>query len=379
MKGCRVRRTGVIVAGERADDADHRLGRTRYDRRHRAHGGEHPVDVDKASGCWQTPRTTQYRSSFPLRSKTTGIDTIIPPASCSMQLGVIGLGRMGRIVVDRVQKADHTVVAFDVESAAVDDVVRDGVQGATSIEDFLETLDEPKRIWLMVPAGQAVDETLATLAPALAGDDIVIDGGNSHFEASIDRAERIEAAYLDCGTSGGPAGADLGFSLMVGGPLWAYDACRPIFDAVATGPDGHALLGPSGAGHYVKMVHNGIEYAMMQTYGEGFELLHEGRYDLDLEAVARTWNNGAVIRSWLLELCEDSFREEGSDLGDVADYVAGGSTGTWTVEEALSQEVPVPLLYQAVAERFGSRRDRFSRRLANRLRYGFGRHDVERR
>jgi 6-phosphogluconate dehydrogenase len=126
------------------------------------------------------------------------------------------------------------------------------------------------------------------------------------------------------------------------------------------------------------MVHNGVEYALMQAYGEGFELLHEGRYDLDLEAVARTWNNGAVIRSWLLELCQEAFREEGTDLGDVADHVAGGSTGTWTVQEALAQEVPVPLLYGALAERFASREERFSRRLANRLRYGFGRHEVVR-
>jgi 6-phosphogluconate dehydrogenase len=158
----------------------------------------------------------------------------------------------------------------------------------------------------------------------------------------------------------------------------------PVFDAVATGPAGHDRMGPSGSGHYVKMVHNGVEYALMQAYGEGFELLAEGRYDLDLEAVARTWNNGAVIRSWLLELCEEAFREEGGDLGDVADHVAGGSTGTWTVQEALEQAVPVPLIYQALAERFGSRATdegtgRFSRRLANRLRYGFGRHTVERR
>jgi 6-phosphogluconate dehydrogenase len=168
---------------------------------------------------------------------------------------------------------------------------------------------------------------------------------------------------------------------MVGGPAWAYEELTPVFDAVATGPDGHDRMGPAGAGHYVKMVHNGVEYALMQAYGEGFELLANGRYDLDLEAVARTWNNGAVIRSWLLELCEEAFREEGTDLGTVADHVAGGSTGTWTVQEALEQEVPLPLIYQALAERFGSRADdgRFARRLANRLRYGFGRHEVARR
>ena len=301
-----------------------------------------------------------------------------------MQLGVVGLGRMGQIVVDRVLAAGHEVVAFDLDAEAVATAADAGATPAEDLDDLTDRLGDDKRLWLMVPAGDAVDATLDELAPHLASDDVVVDGGNSHFEASVRRAESTPAAYLDCGTSGGPAGAELGFSLMIGGPEWAYEAMTPVFDAVATGPAGHDRMGPSGSGHYVKMVHNGVEYALMQAYGEGFELLAEGRYDLDLEAVARTWNNGAVIRSWLLELCEEAFREEGGDLGDVADHVAGGSTGTWTVQEALEQEVPVPLIYQALAERFGSRATdeesgRFSRRLANRLRYGFGRHEVARR
>jgi 6-phosphogluconate dehydrogenase len=296
-----------------------------------------------------------------------------------MELGVIGLGRMGQIVVDRTLAAGHDVVAFDIDDEAVEEMADAGARPADSIEDLATSLCDEKRIWLMVPAGDAVDAALDELDEHLDSSDVVIDGGNSHFEESVRRAKDVSAAYLDCGTSGGPAGAELGFSLMIGGPEWAYEDCTSIFDAVATGPDGHDRMGPNGAGHYVKMVHNGVEYALMQAYGEGFELLHEGRYDLDLEAVARTWNNGAVIRSWLLELCEEAFREEGSDLGDVADHVAGGSTGTWTVQEALEQEVPLPLIYQALAERFGSRADsRFSRRLANRLRYGFGRHEVKR-
>ncbi|MDQ2055702.1 phosphogluconate dehydrogenase (NAD(+)-dependent, decarboxylating) [Halobellus sp. H-GB7] len=298
-----------------------------------------------------------------------------------MQLGVIGLGRMGQIVVDRVLDAGHDVVAFDLDAEAVATAADAGATPAEDLDDLTDRLGAEKRIWLMVPAGEAVDATLEELEPHLGADDVVVDGGNSHFEASVRRGESTDAAYLDCGTSGGPAGAELGFSLMVGGPEWAYEAMTPVFDAVATGPDGHDRMGPSGSGHYVKMVHNGVEYALMQTYGEGFELLANGRYDLDLESVARTWNNGAVIRSWLLELCEEAFRGEGSDLGDVADHVAGGSTGTWTVQEALEQEIPVPLIYQALAERFGSRADdgRFARRLANRLRYGFGRHEVKRR
>ncbi|MFC6863608.1 phosphogluconate dehydrogenase (NAD(+)-dependent, decarboxylating) [Halomicroarcula sp. GCM10025817] len=298
-----------------------------------------------------------------------------------MELGVIGLGRMGRIVVDRVLDAGHDVVVFDIDEEAVADAAGAGATPADSIADVADKLGSEKRIWLMVPAGDPVDAALDELDGLVDSEDVVVDGGNSYFEDSVRRAESTDAAYLDCGTSGGPAGAELGFSLMVGGPQWAYEELTPVFDAVATGPDGHDRMGPAGSGHYVKMVHNGVEYALMQAYGEGFELLAEGRYDLDLEAVSRTWNNGAVIRSWLLELCEEAFREEGTDLGDVADRVEGGSTGTWTVQEALEQEVPVPLIYQALAERFGSRADdgRFSRRLANRLRYGFGRHEVPRR
>jgi 6-phosphogluconate dehydrogenase len=296
-----------------------------------------------------------------------------------MELGVVGLGRMGRIVVDRVLDAGHDVVAFDVDESAVAAAAEAGTTPADSLGELVAGLGEEKRVWLMVPAGDPVDAALSELEPHLDGEDVVVDGGNSHFEDSVRRAESCPAAYLDCGTSGGPAGAELGFSLMVGGPAWAYEALTPVFDAVATGPSGHDRMGPAGSGHYVKMVHNGVEYALMQAYGEGFELLHEGRYDLDLEAVARTWNNGAVIRSWLLELCEEAFREEGTDLGDVADHIAGGSTGTWTVQEGLAQEVPLPLIYAALAERFGSRTEgRFSRRLANRLRYGFGRHEVRR-
>ena len=301
------------------------------------------------------------------------------PRVGDMQLGVIGLGRMGQIVVERLLDAGHSVVAFDIDGDAVAAVADDGAIPAESIPDLADRLGSEKRIWLMIPAGDPVNAALGELEQHLGSEDVIVDGGNSHFEASVRRAEATEAAYLDCGTSGGPAGAERGFSLMIGGPAWAYEACKPAFDAVATGPDGHDRMGPSGAGHYVKMVHNGVEYALMQAYGEGFELLSEGRYNLDLEAVAHTWNNGAVIRSWLLELCEEAFREEGTDLGDVADHVAGGSTGTWTVQEALEQEVPLPLIYGALAERFGSRSDRFSRRLANCLRYGFGRHEVRRR
>ncbi len=301
-----------------------------------------------------------------------------------MELGLIGLGRMGQIVAERVMDDGHDVVAFDIDDDAVAEMADAGATPADSIASVAKQLGEEKRIWLMVPAGDPSDAALDELAPHVDGDDVIVDGGNSNFHDSTRRADETEAAYLDCGTSGGPAGAELGFSLMVGGREWAYDELTPVFDAIATGPDGHDRMGPAGSGHYVKMVHNGVEYAMMQAYGEGFELLHEGRYDLDMESVARTWNNGAVIRSWLLELCEETFQEEGNDLGDVADHISGGSTGTWTIQESLEQEVPLPLIYQALTERFNSRstgdgEGRFSRRLANRLRYGFGRHEISRR
>ena len=194
-----------------------------------------------------------------------------------MQLGVVGLGRMGRIVTERVLDAGHDVVAFDVDEEAVATAAAAGAEPADSIGDLADRLGSEKRIWLMVPAGEAIDAALDDLKPYFDGDDVVIDGGNSHFEDSVRRAEDTTAAYLDCGTSGGPAGAELGFSLMIGGPEWAYDELAPVFDAVATGPDGHARMGPAGSGHYVKMVHNGVEYALMEAYGEGFELLQIGR------------------------------------------------------------------------------------------------------
>ncbi|PSQ41987.1 6-phosphogluconate dehydrogenase (decarboxylating) [Halobacteriales archaeon SW_7_68_16] len=294
-----------------------------------------------------------------------------------MRLGAIGLGRMGRLVAERAA-AEHDVVGYDLDPERVAIAAENGVKAADSVPDLLDRLGDRRHVWLMVPAGEAVDATIDDLTPHLDAADVVIDGGNSHFRDSARRAKACPAAYLDCGTSGGPTAMDAGVSLTIGGPRDAYERLEPVFDAVATGPEGHERVGPAGAGHYVKAIHNGIEYALMAAYGEGFELLARGRYDLDLEAVARTWNAGAVIRSWLLGLCVEAFDREGNDLSDVTPYVAGGSTGSWTVQEAIEQEVPVPLLYTALAERFASREDRFAHRLANWLRYGFGRHEVHR-
>lgn len=296
-----------------------------------------------------------------------------------MHIGVIGLGRMGRIVAERLVDAGHEVTGYDIDEPTREAVATEteiNVEG--TIEELCEGLPEPLRMWVMVPAGDAVDEALTAVEPHLDEDAVVVDGGNSHFAMSIGRSRALRCGYLDCGTSGGVAGREIGLSLMIGGPEWAVEEMVPALQAVAGGPEGWEHLGPAGAGHYVKMVHNGIEYALMQAYGEGFELLHAGRYDLDLAQVANVWTENAVIRSWLLELCADAFETEGNDLGDVDDHIAGGSTGRWTVEEAIAQEVPVPLIYTALAERYASRNPRFSHQLANRLRHGFGGHPVVR-
>lgn len=297
-----------------------------------------------------------------------------------MHIGLIGLGRMGRIVGERLTAAGHDVTGFDVDEQTRQTVAAEtDVVVVDELVAVVDALSEPARLWLMVPAGDAVDEALAGLEPHLSDDAVVVDGGNSHYAMSVGRARALDCGYVDCGTSGGVGGRDRGMALMVGGPGWAVEAVDPALTAVAGGRDYWEHLGPNGAGHYVKMVHNGVEYALMQAYGEGFELLHNGRYDLDLEAVARVWGGNAVIRSWLVELCEEAFAAEGSDLGDIDDYIAGGSTGRWTVEEAIAQEVPVPLIYTALGERFASRRDRFAHRLANHLRGGFGGHPIARR
>ncbi len=297
-----------------------------------------------------------------------------------MHVGLIGLGRMGRIVAERLGEAGHHVVGFDVDHHTRNTVSSETeVEVVDSLDALCNALEPPRRIWMMVPAGNPVDEALAGIEPHLSEEAIVVDGGNSQYAMSVGRARALECGYVDCGTSGGVGGREIGLSLMLGGPDWAIEALEPALTAIAGSQSGWAHLGPSGAGHYVKMVHNGIEYALMQAYGEGFELLHHGRYDLELEDVAAVWSENAVIRSWLVELCREAFATEGSDLGTVDDYVAGGSTGRWTVEEALSQEVPLPLIYTALNERFASRGERFSRRLANRLRHGFGGHEVARR
>ena len=307
--------------------------------------------------------------------------------------GLIGLAVMGENLALNVESRGYRVAVFNRTVDKVDTFMQGRAAGKEfvgchSIEELVQALERPRKVMLLVKAGAAVDAFIDQLIPLLDPGDVIIDGGNTHFTDTERRTKYVEEKgllFIGTGVSGGEEGALKGPSMMPGGSPDAWPLVKPIFQAIAAkvGPQNDIpcceWVGPRGAGHYVKMVHNGIEYALMQAYGEGFELLAEGRYELDLETVAHTWNHGAVIRSWLLELCEEAFITDGNDLDGVADHVGGGSTGSWTVAEAIEHEVPIPLIYTALAERFDSRTDRrFSRQLANHLRSGFGHHPIAR-
>ena len=227
-----------------------------------------------------------------------------------MKVGIVGLGKMGAAIAHRLVQAGHEVVGFDPNGKALQAAQKIGVKKADNLKDLAQ---KARIIWLMVPAGEIVDNVLDELKPHLLGKDIIVDGGNSKFTDSIRRAEELQKLgihFLDCGTSGGLRGEDIGFSLMVGGNQDAYDSVKPLLEAIAA-PNGYGYMGPSGTGHYVKMVHNGIEYALMQSYAEGFHLLKDGHFkDLDLAKIASVWKNGSVIRSWLVEICHEIFLEK---------------------------------------------------------------------
>jgi 6-phosphogluconate dehydrogenase len=236
----------------------------------------------------------------------------------------------------------------------------------------------PRAIWLMVPSGDPVDQTIEQLLPHLTAGDVLIDGGNSHYKDSIRRAERLKAQgfhFIDAGTSGGVWGLQVGYCLMVGGEREIVARLEPIFMTLAP-PNGYLHVGPSGAGHFVKMVHNGIEYGMMQAYGEGFELLQASQFGLDLAKIARLWNQGSVIRSWLLELCDNAFAKD-AQLSSIKDYVEDSGEGRWMVQEAVERSVPVPVLMASLFARFASRQEHsFSAKLVAALRNEFGGHAV---
>jgi len=299
-----------------------------------------------------------------------------------MQVGVVGLGRMGAGIACRLQAGGHGVVGFDPRADAVGELGTDGIQAVESLSDLADTLAAPQVIWLMVPAGTAVDDCIGELAPLLRPGATLIDGGNSNYNDTIRRYESLASAgtaYLDVGTSGGVWGADQGFCLMVGGESEVVERIRPIFETLAPAADqGWGHVGSAGAGHYVKMIHNGIEYGMMQSYAEGFALLkNRTEFDFDLGNIADIWNSGSVVRSWLLELVARALKGD-PNLEDVKPDVDDSGEGRWTVAEALDLDVAAPVITLALIARLQSRDpSAFSNRLLSALRREFGGHPAD--
>ncbi len=298
-----------------------------------------------------------------------------------MKVGFIGLGKMGANMVERLLKGGHEVVGFDLNERAIGDAVKKGAIGATSREDMIQKLPEPKVIWLMVPSGSPVDENIAEVVEHFAEDDIIIDGGNSNWRDTQRRAEALKSKgihFIDCGTSGGVWGLEEGFCLMYGGDEAACAYVEPIFRTLAP-EHGYLYCGPSGAGHFVKMVHNGIEYGMMQAYAEGYEIMQKSPFDLNLRAVSKVWQYGSVIRSWLLELAERAFTDD-PNLESLEAYVQDSGEGRWTIQAAIDFDVPAPVITSSLYARFQSRdKDAFAMKVLAALRHQFGGHTVKKK
>jgi 6-phosphogluconate dehydrogenase len=297
-----------------------------------------------------------------------------------MQLGMIGLGRMGGNMTERLLRDGHQVVVYDRSADAVKAAAGKGASGAKDLADLCRQLETPRAIWVMVPSGDPTEQTIIALASALARGDIVIDGGNSNFHDSLRRAAMLGdkgIEFIDAGTSGGVWGLTVGYCLMIGANDAAYSHCEPIFRTLAP-EHGYAHVGPPGAGHFVKMVHNGIEYGMLQAYAEGFEILHaSNEFQVDLHQVAEVWNHGSVIRSWLNELAAQAFANS-PDLSDLRGYVDDSGEGRWTVAEAVHLNVPAPVITLALLARLRSRQDEsFSAKVIAALRNEFGGHPVK--
>jgi len=296
-----------------------------------------------------------------------------------MQLAMIGLGRMGGNMVRRLVQGGHELIAYDQSADAVKSHVGTGAKGAKDLADVVRQLTPPRVVWIMVPAA-AVEGTIEQLVPHLSRGDIVIDGGNSNFRDSQRRGDALKGngiEFVDVGTSGGIWGLTLGYCLMIGASPAAFQHCEPIFRTLAP-PEGWAHVGPPGAGHYVKMVHNGIEYGMLQAYAEGYEILHASQdFKLELGEIAKLWNHGSVVRSWLNELAERAFSRD-DQLAGIHGYVEDSGEGRWTVEEAMRLNVPAPVITLSLLARFRSRQqESFGAKVIAALRHEFGGHAVQ--
>lgn len=298
-----------------------------------------------------------------------------------MELGMIGLGRMGANMVQRLLAGGHRVAVYDINADAVQASQGHGAVGASSLSGLLAELTPPRPVWIMAPAGEATESTINQLSDLMVPGDIIIDGGNANYKDTVRRAEKLaeqSIRFVDVGTSGGIWGLAEGYSLMVGCDEEAFDFLEPIFQTLAPGPDrGYGRVGPSGAGHFVKMVHNGIEYGLMQAYAEGFELLEaKGDFELDIAQISRIWGHGSVVRSWLLELTSRALQEN-PEMEGIQSYVEDSGEGRWTVQESVDLGVPLPVITAALQARFRSRQEQpFSGKLLAAMRQQFGGHSV---
>jgi 6-phosphogluconate dehydrogenase len=297
-----------------------------------------------------------------------------------MEIGFVGLGRMGMNMVTRLCRGGHRVVAYNRTADKVKEAEGQGAVGAASLQDLVGQLTPPRAVWAMVPAGAATEDVVRSLGGLLERDDVVIDGGNSYYKDDARRADELRPRgihYLDAGTSGGIWGLKVGYCIMVGGEREIFQRLEPIFKTLAP-PDGYGYMGRPGAGHYVKMIHNGIEYGMMQAYAEGFELLHKSDFGLDLRGIAHLWNQGSVVRSWLLELAEVALDKD-PELSDIKGYVEDSGEGRWTILDAIEKDVPAPAITLSLFTRFRSRQpEAYADKLLAALRNAFGGHAVKR-
>ena len=297
-----------------------------------------------------------------------------------MKLGLIGLGKMGSNMVKRLIKDNHEIVGFDLSKENVKQAVVDGAEGADSIEDLIKKLPAPRNVWVMVPHGEPTEKTILKLLELLDKNDLIIDGGNSNYKSSMKHAEQCNQKgikFIDCGVSGGIWGLKIGYNLMIGGTKEDYERMEPIFKSLAP-ENGYALVGKNGAGHFVKMIHNALEYVMLEGMGEAFECMYRSNFDIDLRQVADLWHNGSVVRSWLMELAAKAFKEEQNNLEKIAPFVDDSGTARWTTDYAVENAVPVPTITMSLYKRFASRLDEpFSDKVIAALRNQFGGHAVK--